>query len=301
MSLLYFFVKNDAPILKGDVKYGIPFNKEQTLDIYFPTSQLDEFSPVIVFIHGGAWIAGRKESINLNRFNGCINALREQGYTVITPSYTLARKGKSPFPQSIIDVFESLNWIKENANLYNFDVNNIGVFGESAGAHLAMLVSYAKPSAFNLNLDYIPIRYVVDVYGPSHLESLYMSQTTDSLKSVLYKLPEGLREFADISEVLIGFDPKKYPQKASDIMNLYSPLNYLEKDLSPTLIIHGDADIVVPIDQSLLLKNGLDKFSIENQLHIVTQSNHGFIGATDVQKDSIQQWIAEFIIEHHAY
>lgn len=257
-------------------------------------------SPVLVFIHGGAWIAGRKESINVNRFNQSINRLRNEGYVIITPNYTLAKIGHSPFPQCIIDIYQALEWIKSHAEEYQLDLNNLGVFGESAGAHLAMMIAYGQPSDFGLSHSITPINYVVDIYGPSHLENLHHFQTTDSVKSLLYKLPEKLRSQLDISELVIGVDPKKHPEQANQIMATYSPINYLSSTAPPTLIIHGDADIVVPIYQSELLIKSLDSLKVEKEFHFLTgEINHAFIGASDAQKDSIQKWTADFILKQY--
>lgn len=295
-----FFFNNDAPILLGEIEYNVSYNQEQTLDIYHPTQSKLDRSPVLVFIHGGAWIAGRKESINVNRFNQSINRLRNEGYVIITPNYTLAKIGHSPFPQCIIDIYQALEWIKSHAEEYQLDLNNLGVFGESAGAHLAMMIAYGQPSDFGLSHSITPINYVVDIYGPSHLENLHHFQTTDSVKSLLYKLPEKLRSQLDISELVIGVDPKKHPEQANQIMATYSPINYLSSTAPPTLIIHGDADIVVPIYQSELLIKSLDSLKVEKEFHFLTgEINHAFIGASDAQKDSIQKWTADFILKQY--
>ena len=141
--LTWFFVANEAPILMGDVIHHVAYKNNLTLDIYQPTDTVYAKNPVVVFFHGGAWIMGIKESININRFNDAINRLRQQGYAVISPEYTLADDGKSPFPDCIIDARDVLVWIKNNAEIYHFDLQNVGLFGESAGAHIALMTALA--------------------------------------------------------------------------------------------------------------------------------------------------------------
>lgn len=296
--MAYFFISNEAPILDGEVDYGVPYNSSQTLDVYRPVGHQPDFSPVIIYIHGGAWIVGQKESINMNRFNRAVKSLREQGYTVIAPSYTLAKKDLPPFPQSIIDIYEVLEWIKSHAEDYRLDPDHIGVLGESAGAHLALMVAFTRPSDFGLNYEKAPLRYVVDIYGPSQLKSLYHTQINDSIKSLLYKLPESFRGQLDISELIFGVDPKKDSVRANAIMRKYSPIYYLDTADPPTLIIHGDGDLIVPIDQSYLLKAELDSLGIMSEFHALSGGvNHSFFGATDAQKDSVQQWVVSFIMQ----
>jgi acetyl esterase/lipase len=96
--LVYFLVSNDAPIVVGNVVRNIEYKPGLKLDIYQPTTKVYDKAPVIVYVHGGAWIAGFKESLNFNRFNHAINTLRESGYAIVSVNYTLAQANKSPFP-----------------------------------------------------------------------------------------------------------------------------------------------------------------------------------------------------------
>ena len=84
-TLAYFFVANRAPILQGKVKHHITFKEGKSLDLYLPTQDVYEKAPVLFYFHGGAWVVGRKEAINMNRFNGAINQLTQQGFCVISP------------------------------------------------------------------------------------------------------------------------------------------------------------------------------------------------------------------------
>jgi acetyl esterase/lipase len=142
IALIYFLLANQAPILEGKIIYGEEYRLGQELDIYLPTEKKHDRIPVVVFIHGGAWVGGFKESVNSNRFNEVFNRLRAEGYAIISPNYTLAREGVSPFPDCIRDVFEVMHWVENNAETYQFDLRNVGIFGESAGAHISMMVAY---------------------------------------------------------------------------------------------------------------------------------------------------------------
>lgn len=293
--LVYFIVKNDAPILNGDVIYSSVYKDNLDLDIYTPTNKLYEKSPVVLYIHGGAWIGGAKESINNNRFNSAINQLRELGYTVISPNYSVAINGKGAFPDCIVDINHAIKWTAENADSLKLDLDNFGIFGESAGAHIAMMNAFPKKLSFDSTFYHVKFKYVVDVYGPNDLKGIYRSKLADSLGSIVATLPEYFRDDFDIAKRIFGFDPKADSIKADSIMRLYSPYNYLTKNAPPTLLIHGDADQVVPIVQSLNLKKVLDSLKIENELHVLDKVNHGFIDAQQAQMDSTQKWIVNFI------
>lgn len=293
---IFYFLKVKAPIGKGTVVQNIQYNQNQSLDLYYPTSEMDqEKYPVLFYIHGGAWIVGSKITVNSNRFYKSINELRALGYFVISPDYTLAEDGQSPFPYCITDVFEALNWAQQNAEEYQFDLDNLGILGESAGAHIGMMVAFSEASDFNLDFEKPKIKYLIDTYGPSDLNSLYHSGTTDSLLAALERLPGDLEECLNIPRLLVGFDPNDDPGKAEMIMASLSPLKYLDSERIPTLIIHGLNDQIVPIEQSYELQMKLDSLGIEHKTLYIEGSNHAFIGASDEQREDVQQSIVNFI------
>lgn len=298
-SISYAIISNKAPVIYGEVLYQLPYNKEQTLDLYLPTKSIYKNAPTLVFFHGGAWIAGRKESINFNRFNDAVNQLRDKGYTVISPNYALAENNRSPFPHCIQDAFDVIHWIEENADNYNLDTANVGVFGESAGANIALMTSFSSAEDFEATSSSIQIKYTIDVYGPTDLNSLFEMQHTDSLDLILSKLPSYLQSYMDISPMIFGFDPYENKNRATLFMQKYSPLNYVNGHVAPLLIIQGEKDQVVPPQQSYILKDRLDSLAIPNQLKIVKNTDHAFYGANEDQKMHIQEWIVAFVLDQY--
>ncbi len=298
-SLGYFFISNDAPIIAGQVIRNVEYKPGFKLDIYAPTQQVYEKTPVVIYIHGGAWISGIKEGLNFNRFNQAANALRESGFALVSINYTLAHTNKSPFPACINDAVDAVKWVHQNAALYNFDIDNVGLFGESAGAHIAMMVAYGDQISYSNDKPPVHFNYVLDIYGPNQLMGVYHTPTVDTLYSFLGKLPSRVQARLDIAKYIFGFDPKQDSIRAWQTMEKYSPYNLLTKSAPPTLIIHGDHDRIVPIDQSITLRHKLDSLHIENEMHIVKGADHAFVKATSAQKIELQQWIVEFIKRHY--
>lgn len=298
-SLGYFLHSNDAPITMGKVIRNIEYKPGLKLDIYTPTKQVYEKTPVVVYIHGGAWIGGIKEGLNFNRFNQAANELRESGYAIVAINYTLAESNKSPFPSCIEDASDAVKWVYQNADLHNFDVQNVGLFGESAGAHIAMMVGYGDPLHYLKDHPQVHFNYVIDIYGPNRLKDIYHAPAVDTLYSALAKLPKRLQSHLDIANYIFGFDPKQDSVRALQIMETYSPYNYLTSFAPPTLIIQGDSDRIVPLDQSTTLLAKLDSLSVENEIHIIEGADHAFAKATKEQKSELQKRIVEFI--HHHY
>lgn len=292
-------VITDPPIITGEVIRDVPYKPGLTLDIYTPTVPTDGPSPVVLFIHGGAWITGMKESINFNRVNGSVNALRDSGYTVISIDYTLASAERPPFPACLEDAADALNWVANQAGSRGWDAENIGLFGESAGAHIALMLAYADPATFAPDCVDIPIRYVVDVYGPNQLEGIYRMPTAATYNAFMEQLPTSISSRLDLANAIFGFDPQQDTLRARRYMAEYSPFNYVHEHVPPTLIIQGDEDHLVPVDQSLALHTRLDSLGVDNEILILPEVDHGFIGASDEEKDQVQKRIVAFILRHH--
>jgi acetyl esterase/lipase len=298
-GLGFFLIANDAPIITGSVTRNVEYKPGLKLDVYAPTRQVYDQTPVVVYIHGGAWIGGIKEGINFNRFNQAANDLRESGYAIVSINYTLAKADQSPFPACIEDAADALVWIQENAATHNFDLNNVGLFGESAGAQISMMVAYSD-SLQSADYPLIHFKYVVNVYGPNRLKEIYESPAIDTLYSKLAGLPVWLQGRLDLAKYIFGFDPKQDSLRALQVMEMYSPYNYVNSSAPPTLIIHGDKDRVVPLDQSIGLHAKFDSLGVENEIHIIEGADHALVHATSEQKSTLQNWIAEFIRRHYS-
>src|SRR5688572_23429490 len=292
IGLGYFLVANEAPIVVGNVVRNIEYKPGLKLDIYQPTTKVYERTPVIVYVHGGAWITGFKESLNFNRFNHAFNTLRESGYAIVSVNYTLAQPNKSPFPDCIKDASDAVFWLTQNSALYNFDVDNIGLFGESAGAQIAMMVAYSQDS--------VKFNYVVDIYGPNQLAGVLHTPIIDTLNSLVGKLPDSYRPSLSPEKYIFGLDPKQDSVAVTQLVQAYSPYSYLTSAVPPTLIIQGDCDRIVPLSQSTSLQTRLDSLGVECDIHIVKGADHLFAKASPQQKLELQKKVVDFIRKHYS-
>lgn len=124
--------KEPEGVIKKEYAYIDDGNKYHTLNVY-RAENAEGISPVLIDIHGGGWVYGDKD---LNR--NYDKLLAKEGFTVIAPSYRLAGDDFD-FIDQLKDLFAVYNWILENANVQEFDLENIFLTGDSAGAHLAAL------------------------------------------------------------------------------------------------------------------------------------------------------------------
>jgi acetyl esterase/lipase len=163
-----------------------------------------------------------------------------------------------------------------------------------------MMVAYAKPEDIEDSLTLnVNINYVVDIYGPTDLESLYHSQTVKKINEGLEKLPESLKAHLDINQYLFGFDPEKDSARAKAVIEKYSPINYLNSKIPPTLIIQGEADQIVPVNQSAGLHSKLDSLGVKNKYYQLPEVKHAFRSINKQQKADVQDWIVDFIEENY--
>ncbi|TDM00128.1 MAG: hypothetical protein C4K58_02485 [Flavobacteriaceae bacterium] len=284
-----WYLSSHAPIALGTVYRDVVYKDSLTLDIYTPTKKnKKKKSPTLVYFHGGAWMAGSKETINFDRVREAANKLRDLGYTVVSVNYSLANNNTSPFPSCLIDARDALEFLEQNKEKYNLDIQNLGVIGESAGGQIALSMAYATQKEFSIDPKKIPIRYIIEIYAPTDLKLLYKENIitrAEASKSLPEPIKETLaKEKRELDSLLMGFDPVVYPNKVDTFSMNYSPIELLKDKKIPTLIIHGDKDRIAPIKHAYLLKNKLDSLEIESSFKIFKGVDHAFAGITESQK-----------------
>jgi acetyl esterase/lipase len=109
-------------------------------DLYLPAGA-GPF-PALVAVHGGGWQAGVRSA-----FQYWGPWLAERGYVLFAISYRLAKKGQKTFPQAVHDVLAAVQFVRGNAGQFKVDPERIGLFGASAGAHLASLAALGGNAA----------------------------------------------------------------------------------------------------------------------------------------------------------
>ena len=242
-----------------DLEYIPGGHERNKLDLYLPEQpKTSRPLPLIVWVHGGAWRAGSKQRCRALRF-------LDKGYAAASINYRLSQH--AIFPAQIQDCKAAIRWLRANAKKYNLDANRIGVWGSSAGGHLvALLGTTGDVKEFDKgpNLDVSSrVQAVCDFFGP-----------TDFIE--MGRFPSNMNHHAPDSpeSQLIG-GPVPQNKKACRRVN---PITYITKDDPPFLIMHGDKDMTVPLNQSQLLYEALKKAGVKVKFHTVKGGGHGFSG-----------------------
>lgn len=225
------------------------------LDVYLPT-EIEE-PTLIVWVHGGAWRRGSKE-------NPSILPMVEKGYAVASVGYRLTPV--APFPANVHDIKAAIRYLRANAELYGFKKDGFVISGASAGGHLAALVGVSNGQAelegdVGTHLDVSSdIVAIVDFYGASNLTTI-LNQST----------PHGLSVRVPALELLIGGHPDDLPK----IAKLASPVYHVDENDPPLLLIHGDQDPQMPINQAHELHGAYKSKDLPVDFEVIYGSAHG--------------------------
>ena len=242
-------------IVHRDLAYVTNAHERQKLDLYIPDE--GENLPLIIWIHGGAWLGGSKERYAPMEY-------LKSGYAGASIGYRLSQH--AIFPAQIEDVKAAVRWIRANAETYRLDPNRFAAWGASAGGHLvAMLGTSGDITEFevgeNLGVS-SQVQAVVNYLGP-----------TDFLQMDAHRLSDGLvHDAPDSPESKLVGGPI---QEHEDRVARANPITYVSKDDPPILIIHGDQDKLVPYHQSVLLKEALEAVGAPVILYKVEGGGHG--------------------------
>jgi len=208
--------------------------------------------PAVVYIHGGGWIGGSHKQTPYLK-------IAQAGYFAASIEYRLDNVAK--WPAQIQDCELGVRWLRANAAQYHVDPNRIGAWGDSAGGHLvACLGTMADVPADEGDGGYpgvsSAVQAVVDFYGPTDFD-------THGIYS-----PKAIQ----LSEGLFGVPHDQNPT----LWKSGSPVFYVKAGDPPMLLVHGDADTLVPIAQSNVFDAALTKAGVPHQLIIVKNGEHGF-------------------------
>ncbi len=259
-----------------DIPYCTIDDTELLMDIHWPEAGQAPFASVI-YIHGGGWSSGDKTD-NLDQY---LNELLPRGIVVFAVNYRLA--GEAPFPSMIEDAKCAVRHLRASAEIYSIDPDRIGAFGGSAGGHLVSLLGVADESAGWDDVGPYQgvssrVAAVVNMYGPTNLTVEIEGANTHLIRRVFATDTHEEMEFA-------------------------SPYTYVDENDPPFLLLHGEDDPAVPIEQSEAFAAVLEAAGIEVQFIPVANAAHSFRPTIkgiqiDPSREEIASLMAEWLAEH---
>ncbi len=297
--LLHFIILHFSFSVFGQESKGVEIiygHKDgMALSMIMLTPAANDKGKALIYIISGGWRSGYKDALNYEK---TMDLYLENGYTVFNvmhgsqPRYNLM--------DAVSDIKRSVRYIRSNAAKFNIDPDNIGIIGESSGGHLALMVATTGSDA-NINAP-DPVNRVSDKVQAVAV----LSPPTDLLNYGEKDLaPIRSESFMRDFGVIGAFDFKKWDGKKQEyifpaeeeqlkLSRDFSPLYSVSPDDAPALLIHGDLDDVVPLQQSEIMIAAYQKNNVPNKLIVKKGANHGWDDMNAEQVEFIK-WFDQYL------
>ncbi|MEW4368890.1 alpha/beta hydrolase [Paenibacillus kandeliae] len=235
--------------------------------------------PLIVWIVGGSWLdADHYKHVPV------MSELARQGYVIACIQYRTVNR--APFPAQLEDVKTAIRFLKAHADEYGIDAEHVGVWGHSAGAHLASLAAVTghQPEWDERGQwtgHSSKVTAVVDFCGPIDVQVDFDHE---------YALP--------VISLLVGGPMREKVANAA----LSNPVTHIRTAaeqgivLPPFLIMHGDADEMVPLRQSQLLYDALHEAGSRVDMYVLEGVKHSSSGL--MTRMDVLEAVSRFFARH---
>ncbi|NNE91458.1 MAG: alpha/beta hydrolase [Verrucomicrobiales bacterium] len=232
----------------------------QKLDVYLAES--DQPAPVIIYIHGGGWRAGSKNKLPAL----CRQIIADGWASVVSVEYRFT--DVKTHPAQVNDCVRAIQFVRTKAKEWNLDPGKIGVTGGSAGAHLSLWIAVHDDLAEPESGD------------PVEQQSSRVSCAIGYAGPTDWSLLAQIEHQHPAYRQLLGYEPGTPAEEMDAAKKAHvSPISFASKDDPPILIVHGDADVVVPVKHATDLHAKMKKAGGKSDLYIVKGGNHGVAGA----------------------
>jgi acetyl esterase/lipase len=238
-----------------DVVYATVDGKPLAVDIYLPQTKQNRKPPLVVWVHGGAWYLYDKKQYP--------KALVDAGFAVASLDFRQSTEAR--FPAQVHDIKAGIRFLRAKAQEFGYRIDRIAIGGASSGGHLAAMVGLTNG---NSELEGTVGEYtnvasrvdaIVDYFGASNLTSI-LAQST----------PYGLNVRKPALDKLLGAQP----EAVIELAKLASPVLHVDRNDPPLLLLHGDQDPQMPINQSHELQGAYQKLKLDVQLVVVHGAGH---------------------------
>ena len=284
-------IKAEEPTFdrKEDVIYGRKYGTALTMDVFTPKKDAKGIG--VIFVVSGGFFSSH-EAIN----PAFIRPLLDRGYTVFAvvhgsqPRYTV--------PEIVQDMNRAVRFIRHHAKDYGIDPDRIGIYGGSAGGHLSLMLGTAgdkgDPNAKDpVDRESSRVQAVACFFPPTDLLN-FGKPGKEMIHATDHQPPfRAAFDYRELDKPSMLWVPITDDQRLREITRQISPITFVTPDDPPTLIIHGDADTLVPLQQSELIVEKLKKAGVEAKLVVKKGAGHGWSG---LEKDLIQ--FADWFEEH---
>jgi acetyl esterase/lipase len=255
-----------------DQVYSRAGGVDRLADVYVP-DVAGSRPAAVVWLHGGGWRFGdRRLAPDLALFS------QHSGLAMVSIDYRLSDEAK--FPAPVEDVKTAVRWIRSMAHELGLNGERIGLWGSSAGGHLAACAALSREDEFRLDEhegQSSSVQAVVDGYGPTNFALI------DAARASMAPIGSDAESLA-IGKVLPAGDPDSFESRLLGVpvnpsiveVELADPVHYMRRGAPPFLILHGEADTLIPASQSRYLFDALIASENDAVLVLFEKLKHGF-------------------------
>jgi acetyl esterase/lipase len=277
-----------------DVIYGRSWGTSLTMDVFTPKERRNGLG--VIWVVSGGWYSS-PDAINDGNINWFVKPLLDRSYTVFAVCH-----GSAPrftIPEAIGDLNRSVRYIRYHAKDYAIDPDRLGIYGGSAGGHLSVTqgVNPTPPNEKSPDpIDRVPstVQAVGVFFPPTDFlnyggEGKFAIGAGGLLQQ--FQASFDFRAFDDASKKFVTItDDKQIRAIATQI----SPLYHVDPKDPPTLIIHGDADVLVPYEQATRIIKKFEEAKVPSKLVTKPGANHGW-GGMDKDTATIADWFDQHL------
>jgi len=277
---------------RKEVIFGRKFGTALTMDVFTPKKEANG-AGVIVVISGG-WFSDHNTIPSF--IPPYILPLLDKGYTVFAVVH-----GSNPkycIPEILDDLHRAIRFIRHNVKEYDITADRLGIIGGSAGGHLALMQGCAGKDANPKAVDRVDressrVQAVVSFYPATDFLN-WGEKGKVMLGKGLRVSVQGAFDFQDYDFLTRTFRLITDMAKREEIGKKVSPITHVRKDNPPTLIIHGDTDALVPLQQSETMAAKLKEAGVPSQLYVMKGGKHDMILVKEHMPKAVE-WFDKYL------
>lgn len=273
-----------------DVIYARKFGSALTLDVFQPKQKNN--GKGVVWVVSGGWFSAHR-SIN----PGFVRAFAKRGYTVFAVVH--GSQPKFNIPEILEDMHRAVRYIRYHAKDYKIDPDQIGIYGGSAGGHLSLMQGTAGNAGDPEAKDPVDrvssrVQAVACFFPPTDFLN-YGKPGEEALGTGVLKNFQAPFQFKLHDPEINAYVLITDPEKRREIGKAISPINHVSKDDPPTLIYHGDADKLVPIQQAEIIIDRFNDAGVPHKLIVKAGAAHGWKNLLD-DLETMADWFDKYLI-----
>lgn len=293
--LLLFSCNHKSSEAAGDRKRDVIYRRKdgmaQTFDVFTPSRR--NGAAIIWIMSGGYFSDPPGENGEL-----LIKPLLDHGYTVF--AVTHGAQPRYTIPDMVQDIQVAIRFIRAKARVYGLDPEKIGVYGASSGGHLALMLAAAgvpgdPQSKISKEREPLRMKAAAVIAAPSDYLN-YGKPGVSGLGTGPLAPYYGAFAFEETAKNG-GLTQITDETRRREIGRLFSPINHVSSASAPTIMFHGDKDLLVPLQQSQIFSERLTRAGVPCELVVKPGYGHDFRSMSDYLTDMEKsaQWFDKYI------